>query len=92
MKKFAVLVLSVTILSGCAGIRETKNQFTTHAECFRVFGVAIPEDDQAAARALVPKGGTITDVSSTPADWKSVVGFLGNLFWFHQTTVSGTKQ
>jgi hypothetical protein len=91
MKKIAALLVILAVSSGCAGIRETNNQFTTHAECFRIVGIPIPEDDQAAARALVPKGATITDVSSTPADWKSFWGFIGNLFWFHQTTVSGTK-
>jgi hypothetical protein len=91
MKKIAALVFTVALLSGCAGIRQTGNQFTTHAECFRIIGIPIPADDQAAARKLVPEGATITDVSSTPADWDSFVGFIGNLFWFHQTKVSGTK-
>ncbi len=91
MKKIVALCLGVALLSGCSGMRETNNQFTTHAESFRIVGFAIPEDDQAAARALVPKGATITDVHSTPADWHSFVGFFGNLFWIHQTTVSGTK-
>lgn len=91
MKKIAALILAVSLLSGCAGMRQTNNQFTTHAECFRIVGIPIPADDQAAARALVPKGATITDVQSTPADWNSFWGFIGNLFWFHQTTISGTK-
>ncbi len=91
MKKMLAFCVGVVLLSGCSGMRETNNQFSTHAECFRILGYPIPEDDQAAARALVPKGATITDVQSSPADWKSFVGFIGNLFWFHQTTVSGTK-
>jgi hypothetical protein len=91
MTKLAALVFTVALLSGCSGIRQTGSQFTSHAECFRIVGIPIPADDQAAARALVPKGATITDVSSTPADWNSFVGVIGNLFWFHQTTVSGTK-
>jgi hypothetical protein len=91
MKKIAALILAVSLLSGCAGMRQTNNQFTTHAECFRIVGIPIPADDQAAARALVPKGATITDIQSTPADWNSFWGFFGNLFWFHQTTISGTK-
>ena len=91
MKKLVTLCLGAVLLTGCAGMRETNNQFTTHAESFRILGHPIPHDDQAAARALVPKGATITDVQSTPADWNSFVGFFGNLFWFHQTTVSGTK-
>lgn len=91
MKQIATLIVAVTILTGCSGIRQTNNQFTTHAECFRIVGIPIPADDQATARALVPKGATITDVQSTPADWTSFWGFLGNLIGFHVTTVSGTK-
>ncbi|MEK0446691.1 MAG: hypothetical protein RLZZ399_2012 [Verrucomicrobiota bacterium] len=87
-----LLTLSVAVaLSACAGIRQTDNQFTTHAECVRIVGIAIPHNDQVAARELVPANGKITDVRSTPADWTSFAGFFGNLFGFHQTTVSGTK-
>jgi hypothetical protein len=78
-------------LSACAGIRQTNQQFTAHAESFRIFGLAIPRDDQAAARDLVPQGGKITDIYSTSADWTSVTGFFGNLLGFHETVVSGTK-
>jgi hypothetical protein len=84
-------VLGMLLLSGCAGLRETNNQFSTHAECFRVVGYPIPADDQAAARNLVPKNAKITTIASTPADWTSLLGGLGNLFGFHMTTVSGTK-
>ena len=91
MKKLCALAVCLTVITGCSGMRETNNQFSTHAESIRILGYAIPEDDQAAARALVPKGATITDVQSTPADWHSVVGFIGNLLWINQTVVSGTK-
>jgi hypothetical protein len=86
-------IIAAALLSGCAGIRETNNQFTTHAECFRFIGNAIPGDDQAAARALVPAGSkvNITNLNSTPADWTSVIGIIGNVIGFHSTTISGTK-
>jgi hypothetical protein len=86
-------LIAAALLSGCAGIRETNNQFTTHAECFRFIGNAIPADDQAAARALVPAGSkvNITNLNSTPADWTSVLGIIGNVIGFHSTTISGTK-
>jgi hypothetical protein len=86
-------LIAAALLSGCAGIRETNNQFTTHAECFRFIGNAIPADDQAAARALVPAGAKvkITNLGSTPADWTSVLGIIGNVIGFHSTTISGTK-
>jgi hypothetical protein len=93
MKTTTLLLLTAALLTGCAGIRETNNQFTTHAECVRIFGNPIPEDDQAAARALVPAGAKtqITNLQSSPADWTSVFGILGNIIAFNQTTVSGTK-
>ena len=93
MKKILLLTLTTTLLSSCAGIRETNNQFTAHAESFRFFGNAIPADDQAAARDLVPNGPNvkITSIHSTPADWTSVLGFVGNIIGFHNTTISGTK-
>ena len=91
MIKNLLLLGTVVALSACSGIRQTNNQFTTHAEAFRIVGIAIPHDDQQAARELVPQGAKITDVHSTPADWTSVLGFLGNLIGFHSTSVSGTK-
>ena len=86
-------IIMASLLAGCAGIRETNNQFTAHAECFRFIGNAIPADDQAAARALVPQGSkvNITNLQSTPADWTSILGGIGNIIGFHSTTISGTK-
>lgn len=91
-KTLTALALAGTLFStGCAGVRHTNDTFSAHAESFRIFGFAIPHDDQAAARDQVPAGANITTVSSSAADWDSVVGFFGNLFGFHQTTISGTK-
>ncbi len=86
-----LLISLIFMLMSCSGMRQTENTFYTHAESFRILGFPIPEDDQAAARALVPAGAKITTVNSTPADWKSFWGFIGNLFSFHITEVSGTK-
>lgn len=86
----SALVAAACAVTGCSGTRTTGSSFTTHAESFRVLGYAIPEDDQKAAMALVPKGGNVESVSSTPADWQSLWGVLGNLFWFHVTEVGGT--
>jgi hypothetical protein len=91
MIKNLFLLGTAIALSACAGIRQTNNQFSTHAESFRIIGIPIPHDDQEAARDLVPQGGKITDIHSTPADWTSFVGFFGNLIGFHRTSISGTK-
>ena len=77
-------------LVGCSGMRKTDSTFYTHAEAFRIVGFAIPEDDQVVARRLVPPDAKIETILSTPADWKSVVGVIGNIFWIHSTRISGT--
>ena len=81
-------------LLACAGIRRTPDTFYVHAESVRVLGFAIPGDDAAAAWKLLaeeeaPAGAVIKSVTSTPADWTSLVGALGNILWIHQTTISG---
>ena len=92
MKKTLLsLIVGLSLLTGCSGIRSTQDTFSTHAEAFRIIGMAIPADDQAAAERLVPKGATVTSVYSSPADWTSFWGGLGNIFWLHRTTISGTK-
>ena len=94
MIRKSILVLALFALAGsigCAGVRQTNSNFSAHAESFRILGYPIPSDDMAAAAALVPVGGTVTTVRSTPADWDSVFGFIGNLFGFNLTRISGTK-
>ncbi len=90
MKKLLLLVVTVALISGCSGMRKTGSTFTSHAEALRVFGFPIPEDDQAAAARLVPKGSKIESVSSSPADWTSIWGVLSNIFGFNWTEISGT--
>lgn len=86
-----IVAVGLFALAGCSGVRQSNGTFVAHAECFRIVGIAIPADDQQAALDLVPAGGKITNVSSTPADWTSFAGFFGNLFWFNWTTIGGTK-
>jgi hypothetical protein len=84
-----VLLLAAT---GCTGTRSAGGYYTVHAESFRLFGFAIPGDDQAAAAKLHAEkfpNGAVTSNHSTPADWTSFWGVLGNLFGFHRTEISG---
>jgi len=89
----AAVVTAMIVGTGCAGTRRTPETFYVHAESFRLFSLPLPKDDQAAAwekyAEEVGAGGEIRTVTSTPADWTSLVGFMGNLFWFHRTTLSG---
>jgi hypothetical protein len=89
------LLLTVFVASGCTGTRSAGGYYTVHAESFRLFGWAIPSDDQEAAVKLHAEkypGSTITSTHSTPADWTSFWGVVGKLFSFHQTEISGTTK
>lgn len=93
MKKVLSCVGIATLLlsTSCSGVRHSSGTFVAHGEALRIFGIAIPGDDQQAAFDKVPAGATITSVSASPADWTSFTGFFGNLFAFNGTQISGTK-
>jgi hypothetical protein len=84
--------LGLLVSAGCSGMRQANGQFTVHAESFRIFGFAIPEDDQEVAAKLTAEkfpGAMQVTSYSTPADWTSFWGVLGNILSFHGTTISG---
>lgn len=96
MRRLVLAVMCVGLISsvGCVGVRMTDQDATVHAESFRIFGFAIPSDDQAAARdCWNDKCGDYNEATtySTAADWHSIVGIFGNIMGFHRTTISGTK-
>jgi hypothetical protein len=88
--KLLTLVVFIIALNACSGFRKTDKNFYSHAESIRLLGYSIPADDQIRARELVPADATITSVRTTPADWTSVLGILGNVLWIAQTEISGT--
>lgn len=86
------LCLTALVCAGCAGTRSAGGYYTVHAESLRLFGFAIPGDDpEAAAKLHAEKypGSTVTANNSTPADWTSFWGVLGNIVGFHRTEISG---
>jgi hypothetical protein len=88
----AALGIVTLTLASCSGMRQANGHYTVHAESFRFFGICIPADDQETAAKLHAehfKGGTIITQGSTPADWTSFWGVLGNIFGFHSTVISG---
>lgn len=93
IKFLAPLAVALSLsLTGCVGTRAADGHYTVHAESFRIFGFAIPGDDQAAAAKLHAEkypNGTVTSSHSTAADWTSFVGVLGNIIGFHSTQISG---
>jgi hypothetical protein len=79
-------------LSACSGFRSAEGVYTVHAESFRIFGFAIPGDDQARAVKLMQEkfpNGTVETLGSSSADWTSFWGALGNIMGFHGTKISG---
>ena len=90
----AALCIASLTLAACSGMREAEGMYTVHAESFRFFGIAIPHDDQATAAKMNAEHfgkGTVTSSHSTPADWTSFCGVLGNIIGFHSTSISGKK-
>jgi hypothetical protein len=93
MKKFTpVLCLALLATAGCTGMRQAEGQFTVHSTTLRLFGFPVFGDDQANAADMVkknfPNAQQVTTMSS-PADWTSFYGVLGNLFAFNCTVISG---
>ncbi|MBL8726397.1 MAG: hypothetical protein JNK49_20300 [Planctomycetes bacterium] len=85
-----VACLAALALASCSGMRSAEGQATVHAESFRFFGIAIPHDDQAKAAQMAKEHLASQDTSmSTPADWTSFCGILGNIMGFHSTAISG---
>ncbi|MEM7168185.1 MAG: hypothetical protein AAF581_22245 [Planctomycetota bacterium] len=96
MRRLVLALLCVGLVSsvGCVGVRMSEQDATVHAECFRIFGFAIPKDDQTEARRVwEDKCGDYVETTtySTAADWTSVCGVLGNIMGFHHTVISGNK-
>lgn len=86
------LCAAAMTFASCTGMRQANGHYTVHAESFRIFGFAIPGDDQEAAAKLHAEHfskGTIITQHSTPADWTSFWGVLGNIMGFHGTVISG---
>lgn len=90
MKTLLTILAIVATLSGCSGMRSADGKFAAHAESIRILGYSIPDDDQKRAAELVPPAANVVTIESSPADWTSVVGIIGNIFWPHQTTITGT--
>jgi len=84
-------VAALLLATSCSGVRTSTKTFAAHGEAFRIFGFALPGDDQEAALNKVPAGATITNVNASAADWTSFIGFFGNLLGFSGTNIGGTK-
>jgi len=91
MRKVLLTCLAAGLISGCSGMRTTDDTFMTHAENFNILFFQIPGGDtQERAMAMVPPGGKVETLISTPTDTSSAIGFFSRLLGVDYTTVNGT--
>jgi hypothetical protein len=89
MKKIA-LVAALLSLTACSGIRTTDNAYSAHAENFNILFLQIPGGDtQKRAMDLVPEGGQVNTIASSPTDVTSFIGFLNRLIGVDFTFING---
>jgi hypothetical protein len=90
VRSFVLLGTVLVYLGGCTGLRTSENTYTAHAENFNILFFQIPGGDtQKRALALVPQGGEIVTLTSSPKDLTSVLGFINRLIGVDITSVSG---
>ena len=93
MLKNIVFIVALLNITACSGLRTTENTYSAHAESFNIFFMQIPsEDTQKRAMELVPKGGEIKTVNSSPKDITSLIGFMNRLLGFDFTYINGTTK
>ncbi len=86
-----IFTLMLITLVGCSGIRTSEKDYSAHAENFNIFFMQIPGGDtQKRARELIPEGGEITTMTSSPTDLTSFTGFINRFFGIDVTVISGT--
>ena len=87
--KFLALV-SLFLLAGCAEVHRRDGRFTASAYSANILFVQIPKDPIDTASKKVPAGATITNVSDTPSDWRTLPGFINRLLGVGWAQIGGT--
>lgn len=87
---FALVLLNLT---ACSGLRTTDQSFSAHAENFNILFMQIPGGDtQKRAMALVPEGGDVKTIASSPTDLTSAIGFINRLIGVDFTFINGSTR
>ncbi len=86
------LILSISWLMGCSGLKKTEDTFAVHAESFNILFLQIPGNAPERAQALVPEGATIKTIHSAPTDVSSFLGFLNRLIGIDYNAINGTLE
>ncbi len=90
MKKF-FCVAAIVSLTACSGFRTTDESYSSHAESFNILFLQIPGGDtHERAMKLVPEGGDIKTITSSPKDLTSVFGVLNRILGLDVTRINGT--
>ena len=91
MFKKLILVTVVLSLSACAGVRMNEQTFAAHAENLNILFLQIPSTDtQKRAMDLVPEGGKIISMESSPDDLTSFAGVMNRIFGINSARIEGT--
>ena len=91
LKKVVFVAAMSVVMAGCSGIRTTEESFMSHAENINFLFMQIPGGDtQERAMELIPPGGKITTMLSSPTDTTSAAGFFNRLIGIDATTINGT--
>ena len=72
MFRLTIVIITLFILAGCAGVRTTDKTYAAHAENINFLFMRIPGGDtHERAMALIPDGGDIKTIKSN-APWTPV--------------------
>ena len=72
-------------------MRTTDDTFTTHAESFNIFFLQIPpSDSKERALEMVPEGGKIVNMQTTPDDLTSFLSIVNRIIGIDYSRVEGT--
>jgi hypothetical protein len=93
MIRWALAGAALLAIAACSGVRTTDQTYSAHAENFNILFLQIPGGDtQQRAMALVPEGGDIKTINSSPKDTSSLIGFINRLIGVDITFINGSTQ
>lgn len=75
----AALAATIVASSGCAELHQRRGMFTATGVSANILFMQIPRDPLDLASAKVPAGATVTNVTASPNDWRTMPGFFHRL-------------
>ncbi|MFC1522978.1 hypothetical protein ACFL6Y_11275 [Elusimicrobiota bacterium] len=89
MKRALMIVISAMFLAGCAELHQHNGKFSATGVSANLFFYQIPKDPMMLADEQVPDGATVTNVNSSPNEWKTVYGFLHRFLGISWAQIGG---